>query len=271
VIQKDSDCDFDIDDFRPRAISAMIAALSDSAQAADQEAAMKFATENLEIAGNWALAEQLGDYFASVGQRRAKAMEWYERGLNMAKSHPAIQISAADWTKLEKKAAAEKMMASNDDEGRKPASFAASQRDIEGNVGGVLAPPPPSVRGAEAAAVPLPINFVFGQATFTPEGIAAADELATAVIQQNVNALHLIGHADPRGDRNHNLSLSRARAEAVKAYLLKRLAEKGMNADITTEGVGAEQPFDVSVLAYHPSQEEVWALDRRVEFARAGQ
>ena len=135
----------------------------------------------------------------------------------------------------------------------------------------MLAPPPPSVRGAEAAAVPLPINFVYAQATFTPEGAAAADELATAIIQQNVNALHLIGHADPRGDRNHNVILSRARAEAVKAYLLKRLAEKGMNADITTEGVGAEQPFDVSVLAYRPTQEEVWALDRRVEFARASQ
>ena len=69
VIQKDSDCDFDIDDYRPRAISAMIGALSDPAQAADREAAMKFAAENLEIAGNWALAEQLGDYFASLGQR----------------------------------------------------------------------------------------------------------------------------------------------------------------------------------------------------------
>ena len=97
-------------------------------------------------------------------------MQWYERGLNMAKSHPAIQISAGDWSKLEKKAAAEKQLASNDDEGRKPASFAASQRDIEGNVGGVLTPPPPSVRGAQAAAVPLPINFVYGQATFTPRG-----------------------------------------------------------------------------------------------------
>ena len=86
-----------------------------------------------------------------------------------------------------------------------------------------------------------------------------------------MNALHLIGHADPRGDRNLNVKLSQARAEAVKAYLLKRLAEKGMKADITTEGVGAEQPFDVSVLAFHPTQEEVWALDRRVEFARAGQ
>ena len=119
--------------------------------------------------------------------------------------------------------------------------------------------------------MPLPINFVFGQATFTPEGVAAADELATAVIQQNVNALHLVGHADPRGDRNYNVSLSRARAEAVKAYLLKRLADKGMKADITTEGVGAEQPFDVSVLAERPGQEQIYALDRRVEFARASQ
>jgi OOP family OmpA-OmpF porin len=89
-------------------------------------------------------------------------------------------------------------------------------------------------------------------------------ELTQALIEQNVHSLRLIGHADPRGDRMANLILSRQRAEAVKAFLLAN----GVNAGIATEGVGADEEFDVSTLAYRPTQEEIWALDRRVEFVR---
>jgi outer membrane protein OmpA-like peptidoglycan-associated protein len=61
-----------------------------------------------------------------------------------------------------------------------------------------------------------------------------------------------------------NLVLSEQRAEAVKAFLLAN----GVDATIATEGVGADQEFDISTLAYRPTQEEIWALDRRVEFVR---
>ena len=122
------------------------------------------------------------------------------------------------------------------------------------------------LRGFEVLAVPLPINFYFGQARFTPAGEKAVEELADAAKQQNVDTMTLVGHTDPRGDHQYNVELSKRRAAVTRDYLLAH----GVKARIVVDGKGPDQPFDVKLLGRPVSQNEAWALDRRVEWVRAG-
>lgn len=267
-IKDDTGCDFDIDQFRPRAIGAMIDALNDPSKAAEAGMAEQFAIANIPIAVDWRLAEKLGDHYAAA-RKSPKALEWYEAALDLAHATPADKFGSTEWKRLEQKAAAAKIAASNDDEGRSSGQFAPSRAAADGTVGGVLAPPPN--RAVEAEAVALPINFYFDSARFTPAGEKAVQELLAAIQQQGVPALRLIGHADPRGDRRYNIALSLKRAEAVRAFLLQELSRHGAAVEIQVQGVGAEQPFDVSVLAYQPSPDELYELERRVDFVRLGQ
>jgi outer membrane protein OmpA-like peptidoglycan-associated protein len=72
-----------------------------------------------------------------------------------------------------------------------------------------------------------------------------------------------VGHTDVRGSAETNLKLSAARSEAVAAYL----KEAGVSTTIETSGVGSNEPLaipDSSGL----SQEDIYALNRRVEFIR---
>ncbi len=52
--------------------------------------------------------------------------------------------------------------------------------------------------------------------------------------------VEISGHTDNTGDRDHNLDLSRRRAEAVKKYLV----DKGINdSQVSTRGVGPDEPI----------------------------
>lgn len=67
-------------------------------------------------------------------------------------------------------------------------------------------------------------------------------------------SMHLVGHADPRGDDEYNLVLGGKRAESVRGLLLKQ----GLGKDrITTTSRGE---MDAS-----GSDAESWAKDRRVD------
>jgi outer membrane protein OmpA-like peptidoglycan-associated protein len=140
----------------------------------------------------------------------------------------------------------------------------ASSRDLSGRLAGIYSRE--LLRGFEVLAVPVPVNFYFGQARFTPAGEKAVEELAEAVKQQNVETLTLVGHTDPRGDRQYNVELSKRRAAAARDYLLSR----GVKARILVDGKGPDEPFDISLLGRPVTQEEAWALDRRVEWIRQG-
>ena len=94
-------------------------------------------------------------------------------------------------------------------------------------------------------------------------GKLATDELVAAVKEQRPARIRLVGHTDVRGSVENNLRLSAARSEAVAAYL----KDAGVEATIETSGVGANEPLtipDSSGL----SQEDIYALNRRVEFVR---
>ena len=68
-------------------------------------------------------------------------------------------------------------------------------------------------------------------------------------------AITLEGHADERGTREYNMALGERRAEAVRGFLLG----EGVTVQIEVISFGEEEPAVVG------SNEEAWALNRRVE------
>jgi len=72
--------------------------------------------------------------------------------------------------------------------------------------------------------------------------------------------VRLEGHADERGSREYNIGLGERRAQAVKQALLLQGAAASQ---LTTVSYGEERP------AVTGSDEESWALNRRVEIVYA--
>jgi OmpA-OmpF porin, OOP family len=263
AIADDNACNFDIDTYRIQEINSIIemagAAPTDDAR----KQMLEFVDGVMEIGGNWRSAEHLGDYHA--GRREyAEALGAYETAISFL-SRAAPPATPKDREELLARAGAAKSEASDDHEGQNASRFAASARDLSGRFAGIYSRE--LLRGFEVLAVPLPVNFYFGQARFTPAGNKAVEELAEAVKEQKVDTLTLVGHTDPRGDHQYNIELSKRRAAAARDYLLAH----GVKARIIVDGKGPDEPFDVSLLGRPVTKEEAWALDRRVEWVRKGE
>lgn len=102
------------------------------------------------------------------------------------------------------------------------------------------------------------IQFALDKSEILPESFGLLDELAK-VIQENphVQLVSIEGHASDEGDDNYNLALSKARAHAVRVYLIgKGVAEKRLSAT----GFGESKPL---VASQTPEARE---KNRRVEF-----
>jgi outer membrane protein OmpA-like peptidoglycan-associated protein len=102
------------------------------------------------------------------------------------------------------------------------------------------------------------IQFAYDKAEVLSESFAILDELAK-VIQENphVQKISIEGHASDEGEEQHNLILSKARAEAVRAYLVA----KGVSADrMSSTGFGESKPLVAN------SSPEAREKNRRVEF-----
>jgi outer membrane protein OmpA-like peptidoglycan-associated protein len=236
--------------------------LGESASSTEERSrALKEAGELVRLSGTWRQAAALGDAYFRQGDR-PRAFSWYEQSVSFLTSRPGTAASAAEKQALAAKAGAAKSGSS--EEGRARDEWRQSTRDLDGRLGGIYSPG--LVREVEVLSVPLPIRFDTDQATFTPEGVAAVEELAKAAKEQQVRALKLVGHADPRGTASHNLDLSKRRVEAVR----KELQRLGVKARVDIDWKGSSEPFDIAVLPYQPGQEEAWALDRRGEWVRDG-
>ncbi|TCS39470.1 OOP family OmpA-OmpF porin [Paucimonas lemoignei] len=84
------------------------------------------------------------------------------------------------------------------------------------------------------------IEFENGSAMLTESGKRILDEMAHALSKMESKKIDIIGHTDDTGTRAHNVSLSMARADSVKVYLVaKGLAPQA----ITTTGMGPDQPL----------------------------
>lgn len=101
------------------------------------------------------------------------------------------------------------------------------------------------------------VAFETGSAVLRPEGQQILDEMAMALGQLPGRRVEVIGHTDAQGNRPGNISLSLARAQAVKAYLVA----KGLPAErLQTSGMGPDQPVASN------DTEAGRARNRRIEF-----
>ena len=113
-----------------------------------------------------------------------------------------------------------------------------------------VAPPPPPAPPPPQKQVKIrdnrieigeKIQFAYDKSEILPASFAIMDELAK-VIQENphVQKVSIEGHASDEGEEQHNLILSKARAEAVRLYLVS----KGVSADrLTSTGYGESKPL----------------------------
>lgn len=84
------------------------------------------------------------------------------------------------------------------------------------------------------------ITFETGRAVLRPEAKDVVEQIYNLLVQAENAKLEIVGHTDNTGTRDGNYSLSLARAEAVKTYLI----QKGIPATRfqKIEGKGQDEP-----------------------------
>jgi outer membrane protein OmpA-like peptidoglycan-associated protein len=103
------------------------------------------------------------------------------------------------------------------------------------------------------------VTFETGKSTLTPESEAILNGVAESLVANDTIRVQVTGHTDNTGSLAVNRRLSRARADAVRTYLISRgVAESRL----TARGFGPDQPVASNKTA------EGRAQNRRVELMR---
>lgn len=100
------------------------------------------------------------------------------------------------------------------------------------------------------------IYFDFDTANIQPQYSDVLAAHARRLVANPNMSVRLEGHADERGSREYNIGLGERRAQAVRQALMLQGVS---SVQITTVSYGEERP------AATGSDEEAWALNRRVE------
>jgi OmpA-OmpF porin, OOP family len=102
------------------------------------------------------------------------------------------------------------------------------------------------------------IYFETDKAIIKPESFPLLDAIAATLIgNPDIQLVEIQGHADERGDDDHNEKLTDDRAHSVQDYL----ADKGVEKErMRAKGYGEKKPIDPG------HNEDAWSKNRRVEF-----
>jgi len=98
--------------------------------------------------------------------------------------------------------------------------------------------------------------FAFDSANLRPDDVRVLGQVATCFTSGPLKGrvLKMVGHADPRGDSDYNMTLGQSRADAVASYMRGKGMDKSKS-ESTSRGAmdatGADEPS--------------WARDRRVD------
>lgn len=119
-----------------------------------------------------------------------------------------------------------------------------------------------AVKGVDGAAevAPVPITFVTGEATLTPQGQLAASLLVEYLRIAAPKGITLSGHADERGTDEFNVELSRQRLATVERHL----RGNGYTGRLSLMPKGKSEPF-AGIDRRAVSAEAIMQADRRVE------
>jgi outer membrane protein OmpA-like peptidoglycan-associated protein len=198
------------------------------------------------------------------GERRfVEAAMAFDRSIEIIKNETRTPAppSKFEVEGLIDRSAQARLLAANVPGGSDRGGFVKTARDQrDGTLGGIYSR---SVRGIVPRAIPVPITFDYAKTSFTSVGAEAAQELLTAIKEQQPDHITLVGHTDVRGGAETNMKLSVDRAEAVAKFL----RDNGISASIDATGRGATEPIqlnDTSGL----TQDDIYALNRRVEWRR---
>jgi peptidoglycan-associated lipoprotein len=141
-------------------------------------------------------------------------------------------------------------------DGAANAGGAASSGVTDGSLGAGSAMGGSALGGPGASAENRIIYFEFDRFDVKPEYQAVIKAHGQYLSANPGARVRLEGHADERGSREYNIGLGEKRAQAVRQVLLLQ----GATVDqLSTVSYGEERPAVIG------SDEEAWALNRRVE------
>src|SRR5947209_739299 len=162
----------------------------------------------------WQASATMGE--VRFGERRfVDAAMAFDRAIEIIKNESRTPTAPSKFEieGLIDRAAQARLLAANLPPGSERGGFVKTARDQrDGTLGGIYSP---SVRGIVPRAIPVPITFDYAKTSFTSVGTEAAQELLSAIKEQQPGRIVLVGHTDVRGSAETNMSLSTARAEAV--------------------------------------------------------
>lgn len=145
----------------------------------------------------------------------------------------------------------------------KPAPTAPAAPPADATASALTTPPPtaPAVSAPlQSTTVPVPVTFIYNEATLTGDGRKAAALLLEYLQLKRFPSITLTGHADERGSDELNMALSRERLDTVASFL----REGGYRGQLNLVPKGKSEPY-TGVVRGDFSQEDLWQLDRRVE------